>query len=47
MTYTVKLDFFIDEDRVMTDAEVVSVVNEIFDCCNCYVSDVEVLEVND
>lgn len=47
MTYTVKLDFFIDEDAVRTDEEVVEVVKEIFDYCNCYASDIKVLDVND
>ncbi len=47
MTYTVKLDFFIDEDSVRTDEEVKEVVKEIFDCCNCSASDIVVLDVND
>ena len=47
MTYTVTLDFFIDEDVVRTDEEVQNVVKEIFDYCNCYASDIRVLDVND
>lgn len=47
MTYTVKLDFFIDEDTVRTDEEVVKVLKEIFDYSNCSASDIEVLDVND
>ena len=47
MLYTVKLDFFIDEDEIRTDEKVVEVVKEIFDCCNCEASDIEVLDVND
>lgn len=33
MTYTVQLDFFIDEDVVRTDEEVKNVLEEIFDSC--------------
>lgn len=47
MLYTVKLDFFIDEDGVRTDEEVQEVIKEIFDCCNCTASDIKVLDVND
>lgn len=47
MTYTVKLDFFIDEDAIRTDEEVKSVLKEMFDYCDCSVSDIEVLDVND
>lgn len=47
MTYTVALDFWIEEDGVRTDEEVVDLVKEIFDYCNCYASNVKVLEVND
>ena len=47
MTYTVQLDFWIEEDGVRTDEEVVEVVKEIFDYSSCYASNVRVLEVND
>ena len=47
MTYTVMLDFTIDEDGVRTDNEVVEVVKEIFDYSNCSTSNVKVIEVND
>lgn len=47
MTYTVKLDFFIDEDVVRTDKEVEEVLKEIFDYCNCSASDIKVLDIND
>lgn len=47
MTYTVQLEFFIDEDAIRTDEEVVEVVKEIFDYCNCTASNVRVIEVND
>lgn len=47
MTYTVQLDFFIDEDKVRTDKEVEEVLKEIFDSVSCYVSNVRVIEVND
>ena len=46
MTYTVQLDFWIEEDGVRTDEEVVEVVKEIFDYCSCYATNVRVLEVN-
>lgn len=47
MTYTVKLDFFIDEDVDRTDEEVEAVLKEIFDYCNCSASNIKVLDVND
>lgn len=47
MTYTVQLDFFIDEDSVMSNEEVQLVVKEIFDCCNCDASNIRVVDVND
>lgn len=47
MTYTVQLDFFIDEDGIRTDEEIVEVVKEIFDYSNCDASNVRVIEVND
>lgn len=47
MTYTVQLDFFIDEDGVRTDKEVEYIVKEIFDYCNCIASNVELIKVND
>lgn len=47
MKYTVQLDFFIDEDGIRTDDEVEEVVKEIFDCCNCYASNIRVISVND
>lgn len=47
MTYTVQLDFFIDDDEIRTDEEVKDVVKEIFDYSNCYVSDIKVIDVND
>lgn len=47
MTYTVQLDFFIDEDVVRTDEEVKNVLEEIFDTCATSVSDIKVIDVND
>lgn len=47
MTYTVALDFFIDDDRIMTDKEVQKVVKEIFDTCNCDASNIRLIEIND
>lgn len=47
MIYTVKLDFWIEEDGIRTDGEVVELVKEIFDYSSCYASNVKVLEVND
>lgn len=47
MTYTVQLDFFIDDDEIRTDEEVKDVVKEIFDYSNCYASDIKVIDVND
>lgn len=47
MTYTVQLDFWIDEDAVRTNEEVVEVVKDIFDYSGCTASNVRVIEVND
>ena len=47
MTYTVQLDFWIDEDGVRTDKEVEDVLTEIFDCCSCGASNIRVVDVND
>ena len=47
MTYTVQLDFFIDEDTVREDDEVKDVLQEIFDVSNCCASNIKVIDVND
>ena len=47
MTYTVQLDFWVDEDVIREDEEVVNVVKEIFDYSGCSASNVRVIEVND
>lgn len=47
MTYTVQLDFWIDEDAVRVDEEVVEVVKEIFDYSGCSASNIRVIEAND
>lgn len=47
MTYTVKLDFSIDTDDIMTDETVQQMVKDIFDYCNCWAENIRVLEVND
>ena len=44
MNYTVQLEFFIDEDVVRTNEEVKEVLKEIFDSCNCSVSNIKVIE---
>ena len=47
MTYTVQLDFWIDEDVVRTDEEVKEVLDTIFDSCATSVSNIRVIDVND
>lgn len=47
MTYTVTLDFFIDNDAIMTNEEVQEVVKEIFDYCYCSASNIRLIEIND
>lgn len=47
MTYTVQLDFWIDEDAIREDSEVVNLVKEIFDYCGCSASNISVIDVND
>lgn len=47
MTYTVQLDFFIDEDVIRTDEEVENVLDEIFDYASCYASNIKVINVNE
>ena len=43
MTYTVQLDFFIDDDATRTDEQVKELVEEIFDYCNCIASNIKVI----
>lgn len=47
MTYTVQLDFWIDEDTIRTDEDVEEVLDEIFEWCHCSASNIRVLDVND
>jgi hypothetical protein len=47
MTYTVQLDFFIDEDVIRTDKQVKEVLEEMFDYCACSASNIRVLDIND
>ena len=47
MTYTVQLEFSIDEDDAMTDKEVKDTLWEIFDCYNCHVENIKVIYVDD
>ena len=47
MTYTVKLDFWMDENEVRTDDEVRYILKEVFDHCNFVAENIKVLEVND
>lgn len=47
MTYTVVLDFLIDEDVVRTDEEVKEIIKEIFNHCNCSAFNINVVEAND
>jgi hypothetical protein len=47
MTYTVQLDFRIDEDVIRTDEQIKEVIEEMFDYCACSVSNIRVIEVND
>ncbi len=44
MTYTVKLDFFVDEDALRTNEEVKEFVKEIFDYTYCSAFNIEVLD---
>lgn len=47
MEYTVQLDFWIDEDVVRSNTEIIEVVKEIFDYSDCTASNVQVIAVND
>ena len=47
MTYTVQLDFWIDEDNIRTNESVAEVLEEIFDYSACCASNVKVIEVNE
>lgn len=47
MTYTVQLDFWIEEDVVRTDKQVEEIIKDTFDCCGCSADNVKVIEVND
>lgn len=47
MTYTVQLDFHIDEDVVRTKEQVEKVLEEVIDYGGCYASNIIVIDVND
>ena len=47
MTYTVQLDFVIDDDNIMSEKEVQEVVEEIFNYTSMWASNIRVVEVND
>ncbi len=47
MTYTIQLDFQMDDDRILTDDQISYIMHEIFNDCNCTASNVRVLEIND
>ena len=47
MTYTVTLDFFMDDDVIRTDEEIKEIVKEIFDGYNCIAENIKVLDIND
>lgn len=47
MTYTVKLDFFIDDDEIRTNKQIVEIIEEIFDNNNCSASNVIIYDIND
>lgn len=47
MTYTVKLDFWMDENEVRSDDEIQCILKEVFGHCNFVAENIEVLEVND
>lgn len=47
MTYTVQLDFFMDDDVIRTDEEIKEIVKEIFDGYNCSTENIRVLDIND
>lgn len=47
MTYTVKLDFWIDGDEITSDEEVKATLVELLDGAAWNASNVEVLDVND
>ena len=47
MTYTVQLDFWIDEDGVRSDESVEELLKEIFDYSGCSASNVIVIDVDD
>ena len=40
MTYTIKLDFFIDDDEVKTNEQIIEIIKEIFDNNNCSASNI-------
>lgn len=47
MTYTVQLDFIIDENVIRAKKDIENLVKEIFDYSDCYASNIKVLCVND
>jgi hypothetical protein len=47
MIYTVQLDFFIDDDNIMSEKEVQDVIEEIFNHTSMWASNIRVVEIND
>lgn len=47
MTYTLQLDFHLDEDEIRADEEIKDCISEIFSNYSCYVSDIKIVEIGD
>jgi len=47
MTYTVKLDLFIDDDNILEDEALIEYLKEILRCGNIDVKDGQILDIND
>lgn len=47
MTYTIKMDLFIDDDKILSDEEVVEAVKELINSTTIEFNNIQVVDVND
>lgn len=46
MTYTIQLDFFIDDNEIMEEKELQEVVEAIFENVNCEALNINLIKIN-
>jgi len=46
MTYTVKMEIFLDDDTIMSESQMSKALKELLECASISVSDVRILDIN-